>query len=96
MHWRNLCRELPYNQAEDRITTFADLPMTNRKPLRRSRKHRIIAGVCGGLAEWLGWNPTVTRVVFVLVSLLPLLSGILVYILMWLFVPEEEQTAGAD
>ena len=32
-----------------------------RNPLRRSRRHRWIAGVCGGLAEWLGWNPTLVR-----------------------------------
>ncbi|HSE03301.1 MAG TPA: PspC domain-containing protein, partial [Methylomirabilota bacterium] len=27
-------------------------------PLQRSRKHKMIAGVCGGIAEWLGWDPT--------------------------------------
>jgi phage shock protein PspC (stress-responsive transcriptional regulator) len=60
-----------------------------RGPLRRSRRHRIVAGVCGGLAVWLGWRPTVVRVLFVLVGALPLLSGILVYLVLWLLVPEE-------
>ena len=60
-----------------------------RGPLRRSRRHRIVAGVCGGLAEWLGWRPTVVRVLFILVGALPFLSGILVYLLLWLLVPEE-------
>jgi phage shock protein C len=34
-------------------------------PLYRSRKHKIIAGVCGGIAEWLGWDPTVVRIAYV-------------------------------
>lgn len=61
----------------------------SRGPLRRSRRYRIVAGVCGGMAEWLGWRPTVVRVLFVLVGALPLLSGILVYLALWLTLPEE-------
>jgi hypothetical protein len=38
--------------------------------LQRSRKHKMIAGVCGGIAEWLGWDPTVVRVLYVVVSIL--------------------------
>ena len=34
-------------------------------PLYRSRKHKMIAGVCGGFAEWLGWDPTVVRIAYV-------------------------------
>jgi phage shock protein PspC (stress-responsive transcriptional regulator) len=60
-------------------------------PLRRSRRHRIVAGVCGGLAEWLGWPPLLVRVLFVLVGALPFLSGILVYVVLWLLIPEEER-----
>ena len=61
----------------------------SRGPLRRSRRYRIAASVCGGMAEWLGWRPTVVRVLFVLVGALPLLSGILVYLALWLTLPEE-------
>ena len=61
----------------------------SRGSLRRSRRHRIVAGVCGGLAEWLGWRPTVVRVRFVLVGALPFLSGIVVYLALWLLLPEE-------
>jgi phage shock protein PspC (stress-responsive transcriptional regulator) len=50
----------------------------------------MVAGVCGGLAEWLGWRPTVVRVLFVLVGALPMLSGILVYLVLWLLIPEED------
>jgi len=60
-----------------------------RLPLRRSRRHRIVAGVCGGLAEWLGWRPLLVRVLFVLIGALPLLSGFLVYVVLWLVIPEE-------
>lgn len=63
--------------------------------LRRSRRHRIVAGVCGGLAEWLGWRPTLVRVLFVLVGALPFLSGVLVYLALWLLVPEAEAPPAA-
>ena len=65
-------------------------PRARRLALRRSRRHRIVAGVCGGLAEWLGWRPAIVRVLFVLVGALPFLSGILVYLVLWLLIPEEE------
>jgi phage shock protein PspC (stress-responsive transcriptional regulator) len=55
----------------------------------RSRDDRLIAGVCGGLAEWLGWDPTLVRVLFVLVSVLSAaFPGILVYVLLWILMPE--------
>lgn len=59
------------------------------RTLRRSRRHRIVAGVCGGLAEWLGWRPAVVRVLFVIVGALPFLSGTLVYLVLWLVLPSE-------
>ena len=46
-----------------------------------------MAGVCGGIAEWLGWNPTWVRVSFVLVSLVPLVPGLLLYVLLWVLLP---------
>jgi phage shock protein C len=58
-----------------------------RARLRRSREHRIVAGVCGGIAEWLGWNPILVRVSFVLVSLVPLVPGLLLYVLLWVLLP---------
>ncbi len=44
--------------------------MATSNPLRRSRRHRMIAGVCGGIAAWLGWDPTAVRILYVLVSIL--------------------------
>ncbi|MFP3940434.1 MAG: PspC domain-containing protein [Thermoanaerobaculia bacterium] len=57
--------------------------------LHRSKRHRIIAGVCGGIAEWLGWDPTVVRVLYVVVSILSAaFPGLIVYILLWVLMPE--------
>lgn len=62
-----------------------------QKILTRSRKDRLIGGVCGGLAEWLGWDPTVVRVAYVLVSVCSAaFPGILFYLLLWVVMPEEE------
>ena len=58
-------------------------------PLHRSRRNRMIAGVCGGLAEWLGWDVTLVRVAYVLVSVISAaFPGILVYIVLWIAMPE--------
>jgi phage shock protein PspC (stress-responsive transcriptional regulator) len=63
------------------------------KPIRRSKRQRMIAGVCGGLAEWLGWDVTLVRVVYVLLSILTAaFPGILAYILLWIIIPEEADT----
>jgi phage shock protein PspC (stress-responsive transcriptional regulator) len=49
----------------------------------------MIAGVCGGIAEWQGWDPTVVRVVYVLVSILSAaFPGVIAYIVLWIVMPE--------
>jgi phage shock protein C len=58
--------------------------------LRRSRRHRVLAGVCGGIAERFDWPPWLVRVMFVVGSVIPILPGFVVYLLMWLVVPLEE------
>ncbi len=56
-------------------------------PLTRSH-NSMIAGVCGGLAEWLGWSPTVVRILYVVVSVMSAaFPGILVYVVLWLIMP---------
>ncbi len=56
--------------------------------LRLSRRNKMIGGVCGGIAEWLGWDVTVVRVLYVLVSILSVaFPGILVYIVLWILMP---------
>ena len=44
--------------------------MNDARRLTRSRKNRMIGGVCGGLAEFFGWQPTSMRVLYVVVSIL--------------------------
>jgi phage shock protein PspC (stress-responsive transcriptional regulator) len=66
------------------------MTMTSANPLRRSVSDRMIAGVCGGIARWLGWDPTLVRVLYVVVSVLSAaFPGILVYLLLWVVMPEE-------
>jgi phage shock protein PspC (stress-responsive transcriptional regulator) len=58
--------------------------------LARSRDDRVLAGVMGGIARRFGWNSTLLRVVFVVVSIASAgFPGILVYLLLWLLMPEE-------
>lgn len=61
---------------------------TNRV-LRRSRNDRMIAGVMGGIAKYFRVDPTVLRVLFVVISVVSVaVPGALIYLLMWLIVPE--------
>ena len=52
--------------------------------LTRSREHRLIAGVCGGIAESLGWSPLLVRVLYVLIPFL----GVVAYVILWILLPE--------
>ncbi|HEX4813407.1 MAG TPA: PspC domain-containing protein [Nonomuraea sp.] len=54
----------------------------------RSREHRIIAGVCGGIADKLGLPPTLVRIIWLLLSLIPGPLWV-VYVVMWILIPEE-------
>jgi len=66
------------------------------RPLRRSRTNRQIAGVVGGLADYFGVDPTLLRVIYVVGSLVSAaFPGVLVYLLLWLLVPEAGDPAGA-
>ncbi len=61
-----------------------------KEPLRKSND-RLLAGVCGGIAQWLGWDPTVVRLLYVLLSLLSAaFPGILVYLVLWVVMPPAE------
>lgn len=57
-------------------------------PLHRSREHRIFGGVCGGLADWLGWSPTLVRVLYVVISITTAGSGFLLYLILWILMPQ--------
>lgn len=61
--------------------------MNNNKKLYRSRQ-RMIGGVCGGLAEFLDTDPTVIRLIAVVLFFLPLLPAVLCYFVAWAIIPE--------
>ena len=59
----------------------------NVKKLYRSRVEQMLAGVCGGLAEYFGIDPTIVRLMFVATVLLGMGGAVFVYILMMIIVP---------
>lgn len=57
-------------------------------PLQLSNRNKMIAGVCGGIAEWLGWDVTLVRVLYVFASVVSVaFPGILVYLILWALMP---------
>lgn len=58
------------------------------RKLRRSRDNRVLAGVCGGLGNFMGIDPVVIRIAVVLLMFFAGMS-LWVYIIMWLLIPEE-------
>lgn len=63
------------------------MDVKKRLTLSRDRK---IAGVCGGIAEWLGVDPTAVRVAYTLLTLFTAFSGVVAYIVLWIVMPKEE------
>ena len=64
--------------------------MAAPRTLARVRNDRVLAGVVGGIAARFGWNATLVRILYVLVSALSAaFPGILVYLILWLLIPEE-------
>lgn len=64
--------------------------MNTPRPFTRSRSDRMIAGVLGGIAQRFGWSSTLLRAIFVIVSIASAaFPGILVYLILWLLMPEE-------
>jgi phage shock protein PspC (stress-responsive transcriptional regulator) len=66
--------------------------MTAHRALTRSN-NKLIAGVCAGIAEYFGWNVTLFRVVYVIVSIASVaFPGMIVYIILWALMPRPTQT----
>ena len=61
----------------------------NDKKLRRTSNDKMIGGVCGGLAEYFGLDSTLVRVAYVLLSICTAFSGVLVYLIFLLIMPED-------
>jgi phage shock protein C len=62
-----------------------------RTPLRRSRRNRVIAGVCGGLAEFFGISAFWFRLAFVIALIPGGIPGLVPYIIMWIVVPKNSE-----
>ena len=62
--------------------------------MKLKRSHdQMIAGVCGGIAEWLGWSPTRVRIVYVLLSFLSAaFPGVAVYLALWYLMPPPDSS----
>lgn len=64
--------------------------MTNDyKKLLRSKTNRTICGVCGGLGEYIGVDPTVVRIIWLIASICSVGTGFVVYLLAAIIIPEE-------
>ena len=63
--------------------------MANPKRLYRSRSERMIGGICGGLGEYFNVDPTLVRLIAVVIILITgILPGILAYLIAWVIIPE--------
>jgi len=73
---------------------MSELPPPPARRLTRSSRHRMIAGVCGGIAEYLGVDVTVIRVLYILVSIISVaFPGILAYIILMFVMPRPDSAA---
>ncbi|CUT04293.1 PspC domain-containing protein, partial [Candidatus Kryptobacter tengchongensis] len=69
--------------------TQNETELESMKRLFRSRKNRMIFGVCGGLGEYLNTDPTVVRILWVILAISSLGIAVLLYLIMAIIVPEE-------
>lgn len=74
----------------DSSHSFNTTPAMSQQPrFTRSANDRVLAGVVGGIAERYGWNSTLLRALFVVVSVVSAaFPGILVYLILWLVMPD--------
>lgn len=62
-----------------------------KSKLIRSSDKAVIAGVCAGLAEWLGWDIALVRILYVIISLASAaFPGTIVYIILWIVMPKDD------
>ena len=69
--------------------------MENEKKLTRS-SNRMIAGVCAGIAEYFGWDPTLLRIVYILAKFFTDFAGVIIYIILWIVVPGKRSSDGYE
>ena len=59
------------------------------KKLTRPRNGKMLAGVCAGIANYFNLDPTLIRVAYALLTVFTVFAGVIVYLLMWIIVPED-------
>ena len=59
------------------------------KKLSRSTSDKWIAGVCGGIANYFGWNPDLLRLVWVVLTVSTAFCGGIIYLILWLIMPKD-------
>ncbi|MBS6468933.1 PspC domain-containing protein [Phocaeicola barnesiae] len=67
--------------------------MMEKKQLTRSN-NRMIAGVCSGIADYFGWDVTLVRILYVLATFFTAFSGGIVYLILWVIMPERRRGEG--
>ena len=63
----------------------------NKKLTKASAGNRMVAGVCAGIADYFGWDPTLLRIVYVLATIFTAFAGIIIYIILWIVMPKEDR-----
>lgn len=65
--------------------------MSTTNSLKRSR-NKVIAGVCGGIANFVGWDVAKVRLLYLVISIFSAaFPGVLVYIILWILLPEDKE-----
>ena len=59
-----------------------------KKRLYRSKKERVIAGVCGGIAEYVDTDPTLIRLLWAVITIASMGFGLILYLIAWIIIPE--------
>lgn len=70
--------------------------MSNERKLTRSRSDRMLAGVCGGLAQFFGLDASLVRIAYAILTIFTAFAGVPVHILMWIIIPEEKNRYSND
>jgi phage shock protein C len=79
--------------------TISSTPSSDEQPklklFRRSLTDKKLFGICGGAGEYFGIDPTIIRIIYAVFTILSVGAGILIYLLMFLIIPEAQQKTNA-
>lgn len=68
------------------------MELNTPKRLTRSSKDKMLAGICGGIADYMVVDPTIIRLVFALATFFTVVfPGVLIYLIMWIVVPKDRE-----